>query len=69
MSAEEPVLDRGGLRLISRSEIESLRGPKAAVDANRPVGVMRETEATAGAAAALSQSPELAEVVSVFLTG
>lgn len=69
MSAEEPVRDRGGLRLMSRSEIESLRGPKAAVDANRPVGVMRETEATAGAASALSRLPELAEVVSVFLAG
>lgn len=69
MSAEEPVRARGGARPISRSEIESLRGPKSAVDASRPVGVMRETEATAGAASALSRMPDLAEVISVFLSG
>lgn len=69
MSTEEPVRASDGLRTISRSEIESLRGPKSTVDANRPVGVMRETEATAGAESALLRPPELAEVISVFLTG
>jgi radical SAM enzyme (TIGR01210 family) len=69
MPDEEPIGALGDVRSISRSEVESWRGPKSAVDANRPVAVMRETEATVGVAAAALHRPELADVVSVFLTG
>lgn len=69
MPDQEPIGTLGALRSISRAEVESSRGPKSAVDANRPVAVMRETEATVGAVAAALHRPELADVVSVFLAG
>lgn len=69
MSGQEPIGGYGDVRSVSRAEVESSRGPKAAVDVNRPVAVMRETEATVGALAAVPRPPELADVVSVFLTG